>query len=384
MSSSNNTVPPDVAARQHLDRIIQEGQARRGRRFNLPDLHAFFHKRFVERRRPAEEEYDPDVASSSAQDSQEADILEGADTPEFSLFGHIYPDIPDSDSDSSTGEYYMAELPHEVAPGEFTPVQPNTEPTDVGPAAQGTAGSDPTSVPTTTEASVVDNSTASIPASDSTEWLLFDLGPEEPLDPSNPEGYDSDWEKMVIDVNTSANQGAVSTDYQGTTVSLRSLEHTRVFLLLSSLLSLTSLIRRLLSAPTSPWRDKPSATQNLISRPVNLSLNTASHLRVTLPWPTKRSNKLTPTHSPRSLKKASAPKRCHIDTPSWFPWRPAVLILLTPLFPMSTPSSVLSRAHLPGPELLFVLATLLASFRPVTLPPVPATRLRAPRAIPPP
>ncbi|PLB46119.1 hypothetical protein P170DRAFT_479038 [Aspergillus steynii IBT 23096] len=225
--SSNNPVSPSVAFRQHLDQIIQY-QHRRERMFNLPDLHAFFYKRVVERRRPAEEEHDSDVASSSAHESQQADLLADAAYPEFSLFGHIYPDIPDTDSDS-TEEFVIPEIPPEAAPREST--APAAEDiTSDGPSAVPTTGAPtheahtaqvvaehvPTGEAATADTSVIGGPTAVKPTTETSEWLVYD-----------PEWYDSEqWETMENmedlrqEIDTSADQAAVSTGNEDTTTPL--------------------------------------------------------------------------------------------------------------------------------------------------------------------
>ena len=211
--SNNTSAPPGILARQHLDYIIQE-QARRDRRLNMADLRAFFYKRCVELRRPAEEELEEDVRSSSAQHHQQVDVLEDAAFPEFSLFGHIYTDIPDTDSDSSTEIFPFEEVSHEDSPGKPTADASANEAS----TAHTVSGSAPTGGIAFTKTSIIDNTTASKPASGANEWLLFE--PEESVDLYD-NAYESDQlEKMAMEIDTSAHQDAVSTGNEHTTVSL--------------------------------------------------------------------------------------------------------------------------------------------------------------------
>ncbi|KAH8423705.1 uncharacterized protein LDX57_001462 [Aspergillus melleus] len=211
--SNNTSVPPGVLARQHLDYIIQE-QARRDRRLNMADLRAFFYKRCVEIRRPAEEEHEEDVTSSSAQHHQQVDVLEDAAFPEFSLFGHIYTDIPDTDSDSSTEIFPFDEVSHEDSP-----VKPTVDaPANEASTAHTVSGSAPTGGIAFTKTSIIDNSTTSEPASEANEWLVFDS--KEPVDLYDT-AYESDQlEKMAMEIDTSAHQDAVSTSKEHTTTPL--------------------------------------------------------------------------------------------------------------------------------------------------------------------
>ncbi|KAI9037405.1 uncharacterized protein KD926_000368 [Aspergillus affinis] len=202
--SNNNPVPPGGLARQHLDCIVQE-QARCHRRINMPDLLAFFFKRRVEIRRPAEEEHEEDVTGLSDQHRQQADALEHVANPEFSLFGHIYPEIPGTDSDSSTEIFPFEDVAHEDVPGETAAGNvPSTNLTAI-------TGSVPSGV-ATVAVSINDNLTASDSIAEANEWLVFD--PEKPVDPLDTEGSESGkWEDidMAMEIDTSAHQDAVST-----------------------------------------------------------------------------------------------------------------------------------------------------------------------------
>lgn len=251
MASNSNSVPPSASARQRSRRVVQN-QASHESVFNLSELHAFFYRRFVEVRRPAEEEREPDVTSSPDQGHQREDLLEDAEYPQFSLFGHIYTDIPDTDSSSSssTEEVFYPEV-FQAGPGESAAVPPHGDITSEGPSAiagtaastdedhiEGLAVGDILTGATTTAAedTSINGDTVSLePTSDVNDWLVYD--PEEPTETCDPELYDSDqWDNMdniPRETGTSANQDAVSTGNEGTTVSFTP-QHTNTSLFSSN------------------------------------------------------------------------------------------------------------------------------------------------------
>ncbi|KAK1140875.1 hypothetical protein N8T08_009748 [Aspergillus melleus] len=211
--SNNTSVPPGILARQHLDYIIEE-HARHDRRLNMADLRAFFYKRCVEIRRPAEEEQEEDVTSSSAQHHQQVDVLEDVAFPEFSLFGHIYTDIPDTDSDSSTEILPFEEVSHEDSPAKPTADASANEAS----TAHTVSGSAPIGGIAFTKTSIIDNTTASKPASEANERLVFE--PEESVDLYDTVHESGQLEKMAMEIDTSAHQGEGSTGNEHTTAPL--------------------------------------------------------------------------------------------------------------------------------------------------------------------